>query len=95
MKLIFCEKILIMVENPKFKFLPKKFKYHYEVKKLIPDLVKLKKYSALIIQKKEFNDCFFSELFLIPFLFSYLDIYILPYNQDYFYFINHHTDVHK
>ena len=94
-ELMDIEKNLFLVCNPEFKLLPKYIKEKFVIKGLLPDLFACRDKNAVIVAKEEVSKSFFMQYFSIPFLFSYMDLYILPFGKNKFYYCNHHLDLFR
>lgn len=88
-----CEKNLIMISNSKFHFFPRTRINKKEIKKILPDVIKFRNCCSVYFSKNEINSDILKQFFIIPFLFSYQDVYIIPYFGNTFFSINHHLDI--
>ncbi|MDD6487776.1 MAG: hypothetical protein PUF61_12625 [Spirochaetales bacterium] len=89
-----CKSLFVLC-NPEFKLLPEKIKDSDSVKNLLPDVFTFRKSNSVIVNPNDFSESIIIQFLSIPFLFSYMDLYILPFEQNEFYYCNHHLDVFK
>ena len=84
------DNVLIMPTNPKYKLFPRIKGLQKKVKELCPLLIKQRNVNGVKVYKQEISEKLLIQFAIIPFAFSYMDINMIPYKSDHFYFINHH-----
>lgn len=87
------DNVLIMPTNPKYKLFPRIKGLQKKVKELCPLLIKQRNVNGVKVYKQEISEKLLIQFAIIPFAFSYMDINIIPYKSNHFYFINHHMDI--
>lgn len=80
------EKNLIIISDIKYNFFPKVRIDKHAINEILPYVKKYKNYCSLVFSIKELSDDILKQFCVIPFLFSYLDIYIIPYSGNIFFF---------
>lgn len=90
----FCKSLFILC-NPKFKLLPTNIKDKDTTKHILSDVFAFRNYNSAILNPNDLSESIIIQFLSIPFLFSYMDLYILPFGQSEFYYCNHHLDVFK
>lgn len=91
--LVLTEDVLIFPTNPQYKLFPRIKGLYKKVKKICPSLINFYNAYGAKLSKQELSEKLLNDFLIIPFLFSYMDINIIPYNANHFYFVNHHMDI--
>lgn len=87
--------VMVFACNPELTLIPKKIKDKVFVKDLLPNIYALRKEHAVIFAQEELSESILLQFLSIPFLFSYQDIYFLPFGQNFFFYVNHHLDLFR
>ena len=85
--------VLVLLCNPDFNLIPRKIEDELSVKVLLPVVFDCRNENAVIFTQEELSEPVLMQFLCIPFLFSYMDVYFLPFGQKFFYYCNHHLDL--